>query len=413
MGAHLSRFWDSQATPKKEKDKEKEKNGSEKNSKTSSPKHNKHHHKVKEKGNLRRHHTVAQIHGTDVHHHHHHGHHHHHHGSEKAHHPTLFRHASHGDFRAHFHDDLKMVSKRFNQVLGRSESARKEDKEVVIYKQDFQTKYFCNLSSPLSHGRYATVTLASSCLTDQNVAVKIISKDKLFDKKSGKRCAGENVRVEVIALRNLSNEPNVVKFLDVYEDEAFFYVVMELCKGGNLLERINKAGPMKEEQAGPLLKQMLTVTQICHSHGIAHRDLKLENFVFLSDTEDYPLNLVDFGSAAFFKHGESRPFKGAVGTFNYMAPEVYDSSYGASADVWSLGIIGFALLCSFLPYTADSYEELRDKIMNEEVAFSQPAWEHVSESAKILIKKMLDKDPDFRITTAEALAHPWLTQWNV
>ncbi|BBN17583.1 hypothetical protein MPTK1_7g15530 [Marchantia polymorpha subsp. ruderalis] len=358
-------------------------------------------------------------------------------------HNNMPRNSSYGDVRKHrHHHDLHSVSKRFQQVLGRSESFR-ESREIqaITFKKDFQTHYSCDLRSPLSHGRYATVTAALSYLTAENVAVKIISKDRLrskgvpapranahertmrtailngikscswlYDKKSGRRCAGENVRVEVLALRNLANQPNVVKFVDVFEDEAFFYLVMELCKGGNLLERINKVKNMKEAQAGPLLKQMLAVTNVCHAQGIAHRDLKLENFVFHSETEDYPLKLVDFGSAAFFRHGQNRPFKGAAGTFNYMAPEVFESNYGPIADVWSLGVVGYSMLCGTLPFSGTTCEVLKEKILHDEVEFSHPAWGDVSECAKDLLKKMLEKNPDFRITVDEALSHAWFRQ---
>ncbi|KAL2630634.1 hypothetical protein R1flu_015320 [Riccia fluitans] len=321
------------------------------------------------------------------------------------------RNFSHGEIRKHRHLEPHSVSKRFQQILGRSESFR-EAREVkeITFKKDFLTHYSCDLYHPLSHGRYGYVTAALSCLTRENFAVKIIHKDKLFDKKTGRRCDGENVRVEVLALKNLANQPNVVKFVDVFEDEMFFYLVMELCRGGNLLERINRLKNMKEAQAGPLLKQMLAVTNVCHAQGIAHRDLKLENFVFLSATEDYPLKLVDFGSAAFFRNGNSRPFKGVAGTFNYMAPEVFDHSYGPIADVWSLGVVAYSMLCGTLPFNGDNIEDLKRKILHEEVEFSHPAWDDVSESAKDLLRKMLEKNPDYRITVDEALSHSWFNE---
>lgn len=156
MGTHLSRAYRS---PHSSLHREKSVSA---DSTNPSPKHKQR--KEKKPKTLHRHHTVAQIHGN--------------HGPGASH-PTLFRHASYGDFRHHFHDEFRSVSKRFTQALGRTESMPRECREVVIYKTDFQTKYYCNLSSPLSHGRYATVTAAESCLTAQSVAVKIIRKDKV------------------------------------------------------------------------------------------------------------------------------------------------------------------------------------------------------------------------------------------
>ncbi|KAL3688510.1 hypothetical protein R1sor_014819 [Riccia sorocarpa] len=321
------------------------------------------------------------------------------------------RNFSHGEIRKYRYPEHRSVSKRFTQVLGRSESFReaREIKEIT-FRKDFLTHYSCDIYHPLSHGRYGYVTAALSYITHENVAVKIIHKDRLFDKKTGRRCDGENVRVEVLALKNLANQPNVVKFVDVFEDEMFFYLVMELCRGGNLLERVNRLKSLKEEQAGPLVKQMLAVTNVCHAQGIAHRDLKLENFVFHSATDDYPLKLVDFGSAAFFRTGKSRPFKEIAGTFNYMAPEVFDHSYGHMADVWSLGVVAYSMLCGTLPFKGENLEDLKRKILHDEVEFSHPAWDDVSESAKDLLRKLLEKNPDYRITIDEALSHSWFRE---
>eukprot|EP00246_Nothoceros_aenigmaticus_P000324 TRINITY_DN1047_c0_g1_i1.p1 TRINITY_DN1047_c0_g1~~TRINITY_DN1047_c0_g1_i1.p1 ORF type:complete len:374 (-),score=55.76 TRINITY_DN1047_c0_g1_i1:296-1417(-) len=320
-----------------------------------------------------------------------------------------------GSFRSHSvnHSRGEQNQKRHKHHVGPHFVGRQAKNGETAFRTGFQFHYRIELNGSCPHGKYAAVASAIDLQTSKDVAVKIISKLKLM-KCSGS--PGEDVKVEVRALRTLKGMPNVVQFIDAYEDADFFYIVMEYLKGGTLLEYVKSVGHLGEDKTASLLRQMLNILTICHQEGISHRDLKLENFLFShscsKEGQEHSLKLVDFGSAGFFKSGDLNPFKASVGTPFYMAPEIISgASYGPPADVWSLGVTAYSTLCGQFPFCAAS-KELNDLILHQPVTFSSPVWEDVSDCAKDLLLKMLDKDPYHRISASQALLHPWVQKNN-
>ncbi|KAM3331154.1 hypothetical protein ACQJBY_027289 [Aegilops geniculata] len=152
-------------------------------------------------------------------------------------------------------------------------------------------------------------------------------------------------------MHHLTGHRNIVELRGAYEDRHSVNLIMELCEGGELFDRIIARGHYSERAAALLCREMVSVVHSCHSMGVFHRDLKPENFLFLNNKEDSPLKATDFGLSVFFKHGEQ--FKDLVGSAYYVAPEVLKRHYGAEADIWSAGIILYILLSGVPPFWAD------------------------------------------------------------
>ncbi|KAM0917813.1 hypothetical protein ACQ4PT_009245 [Festuca glaucescens] len=183
---------------------------------------------------------------------------------------------------------------------------------------------------------------------------------------------------------------------------------MELCSGGELLDRVAARGSYSERQAAAACRDVLTVVHVCHSMGVMHRDLRPENFLLASSAEDAPLKAVHFGLSVFIEQG--KVYEEIVGSAYYVAPEVLHRNYGREIDVWSAGVILYILLCGSPPFWAETEKGIFDAILVNQVDFCSSPWPTISESAKDLIRQMLNKDPKKRITAVQALEHSWLKE---
>ncbi|XP_076909376.1 CDPK-related kinase 5-like [Bidens hawaiensis] len=240
----------------------------------------------------------------------------------------------------------------------------------------------------------------------QQVAVKIIPKSKMTT-----AIAIEDVRREVKILKALSGHENLVKFYDAYEDHDNVYVVMELCEGGELLDRIlARGGKYPEDDAKVVLMQILNVVAFCHLQGVVHRDLKPENFLFTSKDENSQLKAIDFGLSDFVKPDER--LNDIVGSAYYVAPEVLHRSYSTEADVWSIGVIAYILLCGSRPFWAGTESGIFRAVLKAHPSFDEVPWPTLSSEAKDFVKRLLNKDPRKRMTAAQALSHPWIRNTN-
>ncbi|KAL3819689.1 hypothetical protein ACJIZ3_005594 [Penstemon smallii] len=239
-------------------------------------------------------------------------------------------------------------------------------------------------------------------LKGQDVAVKVIPKSKMTTAISI-----EDVRREVKMLRALSGHKNLVQFYDACEDEENVYVVMELCKGGELLDRIlSRGGKYSEEDAKIVMVQILSVVAYCHLQGVVHRDLKPENFLFTSKDDNSPLKAIDFGLSDYVKPDER--LNDIVGSAYYVAPEVLHRSYGTEADMWSIGVIAYILLCGSRPFWSRTESGIFRAVLKADPSFDEAPWPSLSSDAVDFVKRLLNKDYRKRLTAAQALSHPWL-----
>ncbi|KAK6126533.1 hypothetical protein DH2020_039723 [Rehmannia glutinosa] len=275
---------------------------------------------------------------------------------------------------------IKTDEKKSDQIP-KSEQVIMAVDSVLRTKTGHLKEHF-NLGHKLGHGQFGTTFLCVERSTGKEYACKSIAKRKLLTQEDV-----DDVRREIEIMHHLSGNPNVISIKGAYEDAVAVHVVMELCAGGELFDRIVKRGHYSEKKAAELTRTIVGVIETCHSLGVMHRDLKPENFLFVNDEEDSPIKTIDFGLSVFFKPGEI--FSDVVGSPYYVAPEVLCKRYGPEADVWSAGVIIYILLSGVPPFWGDP-------------------WPTISESAKDLVKKMLVRDPRKRLTAHQVLCHPWV-----
>ncbi|KAK3162375.1 hypothetical protein QOZ80_1BG0088810 [Eleusine coracana subsp. coracana] len=257
------------------------------------------------------------------------------------------------------------------------------------------------LDRELGRGEFGVTYLCMDRDTKELLACKSISKRKLRTAVDV-----EDVRREVAIMRHLPKSPSIVSLREAYEDEGAVHLVMELCEGGELFDRIVARGHYTERAAANVTRTIVEVVQLCHRHGVIHRDLKPENFLFANKKENSPLKAIDFGLSIFFKPGEK--FSEIVGSPYYMAPEVLKRNYGPEIDIWSAGVILYILLCGVPPFWAETEQGVAQAILRGNIDFKREPWPNVSENAKDLVRHMLEPDPKLRLTAKQVLEHPWL-----
>ncbi|XP_072880096.1 maternal embryonic leucine zipper kinase isoform X3 [Hemitrygon akajei] len=253
------------------------------------------------------------------------------------------------------------------------------------------------LQETIGSGGFAKVKLASHKLTREKVAVKIMDKESL----------GEDlprVQTEIEAMKNLSHQ-HICRLYHVIETAHKIFIIMEYCPGGELFDYIIAKDRLSEEEARIFFRQIVSAVAYVHSQGYAHRDLKPENLLI---DEDHNLKLIDFGLCAKPKGGLNYQLTTCCGSPAYAAPELIQGKayIGSEADIWSMGILLYALLCGFLPFDDDNMVTLYRKIMRGK--YNIPKW--LSPASVLILNQMLQVDPKKRITVKHLLTHPWLMQ---
>ncbi|KAF5958765.1 hypothetical protein HYC85_005990 [Camellia sinensis] len=251
------------------------------------------------------------------------------------------------------------------------------------YDKDFDKRYM--IGKLLGHGQFGYTYVATDKSNGNRVAVKRIEKNKM---------------VLPIAVEDVKREVKILQAL----------TVMELCEGGELLDRIlsKKDSRYSEKDAAVIVRQMLKVAAECHLHGLVHRDMKPENFLFKSKKEDSPLKATDFGLSDFIRPGKK--FQDIVGSAYYVAPEVLKRKSGPESDAWSIGVITYILLCGRRPFWDKTEDGIFKEVLRNKPDFRRKPWPTISNSAKDFVKKLLVKDPRARLTAAQALSHPWVRE---
>ncbi|KAG7587054.1 EF-hand domain [Arabidopsis thaliana x Arabidopsis arenosa] len=269
----------------------------------------------------------------------------------------------------------------------------------MSHQSQISDKYI--LGRELGRGEFGITYLCTDRETREALACKSISKRKLRTAVDV-----EDVRREVTIMSTLPEHPNVVKLKATYEDNENVHLVMELCEGGELFDRIVARGHYTERAAATVARTIAEVVRMCHVNGVMHRDLKPENFLFANKKENSALKAIDFGLSVLFKPGER--FTEIVGSPYYMAPEVLKRNYGPEVDVWSAGVILYILLCGVPPFWAETEQGVALAILRGVLDFKRDPWSQISESAKSLVKQMLEPDATKRLTAQQVLDHPWI-----
>eukprot|EP00249_Psilotum_nudum_P006546 c19868_g1_i1 orf=311-1795(-) len=267
--------------------------------------------------------------------------------------------------------------------------------------EDVRATY--TLGRELGRGQFGVTHLCAHNLSGELYACKCLTKHNLISESDI-----DGVRREIQIMRHLAGQPNIVELKAAYEDKQSVYLVMELCAGGELFDRIISQGHYTERAAASVCRTIVKVVHICHSFGVMHRDLKPENFLFVSKSDDSPLKATDFGVSVFFKPGQV--FKDIVGSSYYIAPEVLRRHYGPEADIWSVGVILYLLLSGIPPFWARTEQGILDAVLQGDIDLFSDPWPTISTGAKDLIRKILKQDPKERLTAYEVLNNSWIRE---
>ncbi|KAJ8605317.1 hypothetical protein CTAYLR_002351 [Chrysophaeum taylorii] len=249
-------------------------------------------------------------------------------------------------------------------------------------------------------GSFGTVRLASHKLTGQKVAIKTYERAKMKDPQQWKR-----VQQEARVMEKLSDFPLVCRFLEAFETAGprRAHLIMEHLPGGSLCSYVKAKRKLAEVEAQPLMLQLAVAIEHMHSLDVVHRDIKLENILFLDDTHKV-VRVIDFGFST--RCAPERRLRLFCGTPSYMAPEIVRRTEyrGKPIDLWSFGVVAYACLGGFFPFAARSQPELYRKILRG--AFRLP--DGLSTGAVALLRAAILVDVQHRLTAPEARGHHWL-----
>jgi len=261
----------------------------------------------------------------------------------------------------------------------------------------------------LGEGSYGQVVKAKDKNTNVQRAIKAIDTSKISD---AKRFEDE------VAIQQMLDHPNIVKLFEVFKDAKRVYLVMELCTGGELFDRILEEAErhgvegqaFDERGAANYMQQILGAMRYLHDNCFVHRDIKPENFLLQNRTRESPIKVIDFGLAKKFDKTKDPPMKTKAGTPYYVAPQVLMGSYDEKCDIWSCGVIAYILLCGYPPFYGDKDEDILRRVRRGDFEFPSPDWDEISAPGKDIIEKMLTMVPEDRPTAGEILEHRWLRE---
>eukprot|EP01041_Mallomonas_annulata_P006484 gene6484-13089_t len=250
----------------------------------------------------------------------------------------------------------------------------------------------------LGKGGFATVYRARSRINMEEVAMKIIDKERMVELKMADRIISE-VRIQ----KSLAHE-SIVRLLDYFEDEKCVYMILELCSNGNIYKYLKCNGPLLESSAAKIIHQLLIALQYMQCKGIIHRDLKLSNILF---DDNMNIKICDFGLAIQIAHPDEEHYT-LCGTPNYIAPEIAaQQSHSFPADLWSVGCLFYSIVTGYAPFEEVEINDTLQRVLNGE--YSIP--DHLSNDAQDFIKCLLQTDPSQRANVHEILEHSFLKRY--
>lgn len=264
--------------------------------------------------------------------------------------------------------------------------------------QTFKSVY--QLNQELNVGSFAIVFRGRHRQTGMTVAIKSVNRTKLSPADDAA------IFMEVALMANMDH-PHIVKVHDFFEEPEWYLIILEYLAGGDLFDRIGAKNAYNEKDARDLTIALLSSVNYCHRDNIAHLDLKSKNLLLSSDNDDTSVKLADFGFAqrVMFPNSLSR----RCGTPFFVAPEIIRKEpYDQRADMWSVGVIIYLLLSGRLPFTGKNAHELFHEVLRGNLEFPAVDWDNISTEAKILCKKLLDRNPETRMTAKQALGSQWI-----
>ena len=280
---------------------------------------------------------------------------------------------------------------------------------------------FYRIGRIIGQGGFAKVNLGLNVLTGRVVAIK--SFNKTIKTKYGDNLNMDKILYEINLMRKL-NHPNITKILETFEDDKFYFIIMEYINGGNLFSYVKKRRKLSEKISKFLFKQIILAIKHIHSQLIVHRDIKLENILIDMNNK---VKICDFGIGIILS-SEDQDLHSHCGTPMYIAPEIIlsnkENGYkGFPVDIWSAGIALYIMLSGKLPFNLDeeqddiegynNHKKEKNIKLKYEIVHKEPKYiENISDEARNLLKGLLNKNPKKRLTCEQILNHPWLSDIN-
>ncbi|XP_037712862.1 uncharacterized protein LOC119549151 isoform X3 [Drosophila subpulchrella] len=257
---------------------------------------------------------------------------------------------------------------------------------------------YYELEKTIGKGNFAVVKLATNIVTKTKVAIKIIDKTCLNEEYLSKTFR------EISILKSLRH-PHITRLYEVMESQSMIYLVTEYAPNGEIFDHLVANGRMKEPEAARVFTQLVSAVHYCHLRGVVHRDLKAENVLL---DKDMNIKLADFGFSNHYEEGAT--LRTWCGSPPYAAPEVFQGlEYdGPKSDIWSLGVVLYALVCGALPFDGKTILELKSRVVLGK--FRIPFF--MSQECEQLIRNMLVVEPDRRYTVKQIIKHRWLSEWQ-
>ncbi|XP_016372212.1 ribosomal protein S6 kinase alpha-1-like isoform X1 [Sinocyclocheilus rhinocerous] len=258
------------------------------------------------------------------------------------------------------------------------------------------------LKEDIGMGSFSVCKRCIHKATNTEYAVKVIDKTNTDPSE------------EIEILLRYGQHPNIITLKDVYDNGKQVYLVTELMRGGELLDRILKQKFFSEREASAVLHTITKTVEYLHSQGVVHRDLKPSNILYVDESGNpESLRICDFGFAKQLR-ADNGLLMTPCYTANFVAPEVLKrQGYDEGCDIWSLGVLLYTMIAGFTPFAngpEDTPEEILSRIGSGHFTLTGGNWDAVSDAAKDLVSKMLHVDPHQRLTAKQVLKHPWIIQ---
>lgn len=254
---------------------------------------------------------------------------------------------------------------------------------------------YYELEKTIGKGNFAVVKMATHVVTKSKVAIKIIDKTKLNEENLAK------IFREVYIMKRLRH-PHIIRLYQVMETEKMIYLVTEYAAGGEIFDHLVRNGRMSEPEARRVFRQIVQAVRYLHQQKVVHRDLKAENLLLDADNN---IKLADFGFSNEYTPGV--PLSTWCGSPPYAAPEIFKGTHydGPRADVWSLGVVLYVLVCGALPFDGPTMQSLRSVVISGK--FRIPFF--MSAECERLIRHMLVVEPERRLSITQIFTHPWMS----
>jgi serine/threonine protein kinase len=291
-------------------------------------------------------------------------------------------------------------------------SGERLSKDSVLFGRQYSNIYDKYQFDPriLDAGLHGSVRRCVDRSTGKKYAVKSIRKDNLHVRP-------HRLLREVTLLEEMLHT-SIICLIEIIEDKDYMHIVTELCNGGMLFDRIvkessdtNNDNPcFAEDKAARVIHQILIALQYMHERGIVHRDIKPKNVLFETADEDLTMKIINFGLSRSHDDRVDLPMSSIVGTPHYIAPEVLLGKYDKACNLWSVGIVAYILLCGYPPFNGVTDHQTQESVLLGWYKFHAMAWDVISIQAIDFVRGLLQIDPRQRMTTQQALMHPWIVK---